>query len=667
MAQSAHALRGALDTGAAPVPDLPIVVVGNGVVGVRVVAELLERLPDIPVVLYGEELHPPYNRVRLSSWLAGELDQEALAQPLKRPFGTKLEERFGYRVVRIDTEARQVVDNTGATQDYRTLILATGSSPFVPSIPGIDQSGVFTFRDMDDANRLIARRARSHHTVVLGGGLLGLEAARGMQPHNTRVTVVEHGDRLLGRQLDEDGAARLQADVAALGIQVIIGDGARAVLGNGRVEAVRLRSGRELPCDTLVVAAGIRPNIELAKQAGIAFGRGIRVDDAMRTSAPGIYAVGECAEHRDRVYGLVAPGLEQAAVAAANIAETESRYAGSVAACRLKVVGTPVFSMGPMGAGEDTGGARSFVYREAEKGVYRKILVKRHRLTGAIGIGDWPETVRLQTTIGRSERVWPWQVLRFRSTGRLWPEEESQGVAAWPAGAVVCQCTGVNRGTIREAVALGACSIADVSKSTGASTVCGSCKPLVQELLGGAAALEPVALHRTLLASALIALGGALLFFLAPSLPYADSVQHHWHWDVLWRDGLIKQITGFTVLGLFSVGLLLSLRKRTRALDRAGGFDAWRMAHVVLGIGVVAGLAAHTGFRLGNGLNFLLMLSFSAMVLLGAVSTGIIALEHRIGGVQASRLRRQSVWIHILLFWPVPVLLAWHVLKGYWY
>ena len=160
---------------------------------------------------------------------------------------------------------------------------------------------------------------------------------------------------------------------------------------------------------------------------------------------------------------------------------------------------------------------------------------------------------------------------------------------------------------------------------------------------------------------------GALLFLLGPNLPYAQSVQQPWQWDVLWRDGLIKQITGFSVLGLFVIGLLLSLRKRVRRLDRLGKFDGWRMAHIVLGVLVIVGLGLHTGFRTGSGLNLMLSLSFSIMLLLGALSTGVIAFEHRIGGALATRLRRQSVWLHILLFWPVPALLGWHVLKTYWY
>jgi len=668
MQQTAEVLADVPGLGAPERSEKPVVVVGNGPVGVRVAQELLERIPDTPVVIYGDEPHEPYNRVRLSSWLAGELDREALAQPLQRPLGARIEEHIGYRIESIDKDARCVVDNTGRVQPYCKLVLATGSLPFVPEIPGIDLAGVFTFRNLDDANQLLAQREHSHHTVVLGGGLLGLEAARGMQRGSTRVTVIQLADRLLNQQLDETGSACLQAGVESLGIEVLVDEGVTEVLGEERVSGVRLRSGPELRCDTLVVATGIRPNVELARQAGLDIDRGIKVDDAMRTSAPDIYAVGECAEHRGRVYGLVGPGLEQAVAAAANIAGTEGHYAGSVTVSRLKVVGTQVFSMGPMGADEAPQGSIAHVYRDDAQGIFRKILVHRHRLVGAIGIGDWAETVRLQTMIESARRIWPWQLMRFRRSGRIWPEEEGQGVADWPAQAAVCQCTGVTRGEVGKAIMLGACSVPDVSKATGASTVCGSCKPLVEELLGSHAAPEPVAMHRTLLGAASVSLLGALLVIFAPALPYADSVQHTWHWDMLWREGLFKQISGFTVLGLFVLGLLLSPRKRIKKLRSLGSFDGWRLVHIVLGLLVILGLAAHTGFRLGDGLNLLLMAAFSATLVLGALSTGVMALEHRIDGAPARRrLRRQSVLWHILLFWPVPVLLGWHIFKSYWY
>lgn len=650
-----------------PTEPAPVVIVGNGPVGIRVAEELLQRLPERPLVIYGEEQYEPYNRVRLSSWLAGDLNWNELAQPLRRPFGSKVEERIGYRITAIDPQAKTVTDNRGTVQPYHSLVLATGSSAFVPNIPGVRLPGVFTFRDVSDTSRLMARRASSHHTVVLGGGLLGLEAARGMTRNGTRVTVIDHADRLLSMQLDEAASERLQADVTALGIEVELNEAVSEILGKERVRGVRLRSGREIVCDTLVLATGIRPNIELARQAQLKFGRGIQVDDRMCTSRADVYAVGECCEHRGEVYGLVAPGLEQASVAAASISEADGSYTGSIAASRLKVVGTPVFSMGPMGANATRNYGRSYTFRDEERGIYRKILVHRNRFAGAIGIGEWNETVRLQTAIGTRQIIWPWQVLRFLRHGRLWPEEDTQGIAAWPASAVVCQCTGVTRGRISEAISLGACCSEDVTRATGASSVCGSCKPLVEDLLGSNKAREPVPLFRTLLSLTLVALVATLITLAMPAIPYATSVQSTWQPDPLWRDGFIKQVSGFSILGLFALGLVISLRKRVKGLHKAGSFDYWRIAHLALGLLAITALLAHTGMRTGYGLNFALMTSFTAMLVLGSLAGLVIALEHRIGGALATRLRRQSALMHILLFWPVPVLLGWHVFKTYWY
>ena len=234
--------------------DLPIIIVGNGPVGMQAARNLMDKVPDIPIVIYGDERHEPYNRVRLSSWLAGEIKRDALSQSLQIPDGASVIEHIGLRIIRIVRHKKYVVDSSGQIQYYRKLVLATGSSPNIPGITGVDINGVYTFRDLDDTSRLLERRTNSLNSIVLGGGLLGLEAARGMQPGNKKVTVIEHADRLLGQQLDEAASRQLQSDVEALGIQVIINDGVADILGKDRVSGVRLMSGRKLLCDPLIMA-----------------------------------------------------------------------------------------------------------------------------------------------------------------------------------------------------------------------------------------------------------------------------------------------------------------------------------------------------------------------------------------------------------------------------
>src|SRR5690606_36049104 len=319
-----------------------IVIVGSGPVGVRVAAELERRGASGPIILYGAEAEEPYNRVRLSSLLAGEIPWSSWSNDSLIGAGSRIERRLGCAVTGIDREAKLVIDARGVAQPYSNLIIATGSTPHVPNIPNIDRPGVYTFRDFKDAQQLFARRMRSRSPVGLGAGRLGLEAARAMRRFHTRVTVVEHAPRPMPRQLDDEGGARLATHLRRIGIEIALGQGARRILGNYRVTGVELMDGTIIECDTVVGATGIRPNIELARQAGLSVGRGIRVDDQMRTSDPSIFAVGECAEHRGLVYGLVAPGYEQAAVVASVLTNADAAYRGSLAATRLKVVGVPV-------------------------------------------------------------------------------------------------------------------------------------------------------------------------------------------------------------------------------------------------------------------------------------------------------------------------------------
>jgi nitrite reductase (NADH) large subunit len=643
--------------------EAPIVVVGTGPVGIRVVEELLKRDPGTPILVYGDEPWEPYNRVRLSALLSGEINLAGILNPPRLPDDHRVVQHQDCEVIAIDRARRLVTDRTGATQHYSKLVLATGSRPRIPVIEGIDKQGVFTFRNLDDAQRLMARRSR--RAVVVGGGLLGLEAARGLQRYYTEVFVIEHANRLMAQQLDEGAAELLRERMLALHVRVVLSDSVKRVLGDTSVAGVELRSGREIACDTLVVATGIRPNIELARDAGLSVGRGIRVNDQMQTSDPHIYAVGECAEHRDQVYGLVAPGLEQAAVAAHCMHGGASRYPGSQAATRLKVAGIKVFSIGRTGEGEVSSQLTTLAFRSPATDHYRKLLLRRNRVIGAIAYGDWPEINRVQEAVQHTRYLWPWQQRRFLKTGRLWPEQAAADVADWPAGAVVCQCTNVTRGTLSQAIQAGHGSVEALCAHTGASSVCGSCKPLLAELAGAPeVAAEPGS--RTLLWAAIATLAAALAFLLSPAIPFPDSVQVPLRWDLLWRDSLLKQISGFTLLGLGVLVSVISLRKRLTRFS-FGTFASWRLVHVVLGTLAAITLIGHTGLRLGYNLNLLLILNFVALLLAGALASGVIGLQQVLPRARARRTRELSLWLHIVLLWPLPALLGFHILKTYWF
>lgn len=643
-------------------------VVGSGPVGIRFTREYLRLCPGHPVVVYGAEPWAPYNRVKLSHYLSGEMNDDELTRSSALPEQPGLVTRYNQPVASIDRRRQTVTDAQGGMQAYSHLVLATGSRPHVPAIDGMQLAGVYTFRDKNDALSLMARRARSRLVVIVGGGLLGLEAARAMQRLNTRVTVVEHSSHLMFNHLDQGAAGLLQRQFTERGIEVRCNDAISQVIGDREVEGVLLRSGEELPADTVVVAAGIRPNVDLAYGCKLSVGRGIRVDDQLRTSDPRIFAIGECAEHRNRVYGLVAPGFEQATVAAHNLARNEASYKAAVSPTRLKLVQTPVFSMGQVE--DDDSAADQLLFHEPDTGVYRKLRLRGRHVTGVVALGDWDELSRVQETVAHERRLWPWQMARFRQTGRIWPEGANDNVSEWPASATVCNCTGVTRGQLTTACGggpAGGCStLEELSERTGAGKVCGTCKPLLAEVVGSRAALPPEPGYRKLLIGALLGVLMTLAFLLAPAVPYNASVQDALRWDLLWRDGLLKQITGFSLLAAVLLLGLVSLRKRISRFSW-GAFATWRWLHVALGVFAAVLLLLHTGARLGHGLNFALMLLFVTLSLAGALAAGVIGSSHRWGRIAVRRARGWTLWGHILLFWPVPVLLGLHILKTYWF
>jgi nitrite reductase (NADH) large subunit len=645
--------------------DDPVVIVGTGPVGIRVAEELLRRDPARSIVLYGDEPWEPYQRVQLSALLMGEIGWGAIDNRLRLFAGHRVVQHQHCAVVAIDRARRRVRDADGAEQRYSKLIMATGSRPHIPSIAGIDRAGVYTFRDLNDVQRLMARRVRSRHTAVLGGGLLGLEAARALRRHSTSVTLLQHAPRLMNRQLDDAAAVLLRRQVEALGIEVILDDSVREVVGDAWLKSLRLLSGRHLDCDTLVLATGIVPNTCLALEAGLSVGRGIRVDDRMVTSDPDILAIGECCEHRGQVVGLVAPGLEQAAVAAHNLNGGQARYEGSVAATHLKVVGVPVFSVGVTGDDENPAEHRVHSWVAPEPPRYRKIILRNGRLVGATGVGDWPEATAVQEAVIHQRRIGPLVRWRFRRHGRLWSERGQNSVAFWPAGAIVCNCVAVTRGRLTDAVAGGCRTTGCLTEITGAGRVCGSCRPLLAELVGTQAQPSAVPGRRMLLWVSLASLLVLIAFYLPGGFRELGSAQVSAWPQRLWTNGFWRQVSGYTLLTLGLATLLLSLRKRWPRLV-FGNFGWWRVAHVALGLAMLGTLVMHTGLRLGNNLNFLLLASFFMLTKLGSVAAVAVAVEQR--PTHASRKwKRFSTLAHVLLAWPLPALLGFHILSVYYF
>ncbi len=367
-----------------------LVVAGNGMAGVRTLEHLLELAPDrYDITVFGAEPHPNYNRILLSPVLAGEMTTAEIV--LNGPewySGHGITLHLGKRAVRVDRVRRVVVADDGTEAPYDRLLIATGSTPVVLPVPGSALPGVLTYRDLADTGAMIRAAAEFRRAVVIGGGLLGLEAANGLRARGMEVTVVHLMPWLMERQLDATAAGTLRAALEARGIGFRLGAETAAILAGpaGRVAAVRLREGSELPADLVVMAVGIRPNVELAKTAGLYCGRGIVVNDTMQTYDPRIYAVGECVAHRGVAYGLVAPLYEMANVCATHLAGFGiGRYQGSIPSTKLKVTGIDVFSAGEFMDGE---AREPIVLHDPEAGIYRKVTVKEDRIVGVVLYGD---------------------------------------------------------------------------------------------------------------------------------------------------------------------------------------------------------------------------------------------------------------------------------------
>jgi nitrite reductase (NADH) large subunit len=372
----------------------------------RLVDELAKTaLGRYAVAVIGDEPRLAYNRVLLSSVLAGETgSHEIELKPAEWWRHRGVTVRYGYRVTEIDTGRRELKIAGEESMEYSKLVLATGSTPLRLDVPGADLAGVHTFRDTRDVDLLLTLAAARKRVVVVGGGLLGLEAAYGLAKAGAPVTLLHLMDRLMERQLDTPAADTLKTLVERKGIRILLNASTSRIHGEGHVEAVELADGSRIEADAVIFAAGIRPNIALARDAGVAVNRGIVVNDVMQTASPDIYALGECAEHRGTCYGLVEPAYEQARVLARHLAGRPGTYAGSVVSTNLKVSGVSVFSAGDFMGGE---GSESLVLADRGRGTYKKLVIADGRLTGAVLIGDTGDALWYLELIRAREKVAP--------------------------------------------------------------------------------------------------------------------------------------------------------------------------------------------------------------------------------------------------------------------
>ncbi|MCI4678969.1 nitrite reductase large subunit NirB [Rhodoblastus acidophilus] len=463
-----------------------IVVIGNGMAAGRAMEELFaKQRPPLQVTVFGAEPRVNYNRIMLSPVLSGEKTFEQIIIHDEAWYAKHcVRLRSGQPIVAIDRKAKTVVTSGGDQVPYDKLVIATGSQPFVIPVPGANLEGVVTFRDLDDVEKMHAAAATGGNAVVIGGGLLGLEAAAGLALKGMKVSVVHLMPTLMERQLDPSAGYLLEKAISERGIDVYTKANTEAILGSDRVTGVKLKDGAILPADLVVMAVGIRPNFGLGKAAGLDCNRGIVVDDWLRTSDPDIFALGECVEHRGQCYGLVAPLYEMAKVLASELAgEKPSGFVPAVTSAKLKVTGIDLFSAGDFSDDDEN---NEIVLRDPARGIYKRVVIHDNKIIGAVLYGDTEDGGWYFDLLKKGEDVGA-----IRDTlifGQAYqggsPLDPTAAVAALPDDAEICGCNGVSKGSIVAAITSGGlATLEDLRAKTKASASCGQCTGKVELLL----------------------------------------------------------------------------------------------------------------------------------------------------------------------------------------
>lgn len=459
-----------------------LVLVGNGMAGVRTIEEIVKVSKDMfEITIFGKEPHPNYNRILLSKVLQGDTEvKDITLNDWDWYKENNINLYTGESVIKIDPAKKLVITDLGRKEPYDEVILATGSIPFILPLPGADKKGVTAFRDINDTDEMLTASKKYKKAAVIGGGLLGLEAARGLLNLGMDVSVIHIAPYLMERQLDEIAGKLLQKELENQGMKFLLEKQTEAIIGADRVEGLTFKDGSKLEADLVVMAVGIKPNIDLAKDSGLKVNRGIIVNDYLQTDISNIYAVGECAEHNGIAYGLVAPLYDQGKILAKHICGQETNpYKGSILSTQLKVSGVEVFSAGDFIEADDKKALKIF---DEQDGIYKKIVLRDNKIVGAVLFGDSKEGNRLFAMIQKQE-----DIAETTKVSILQPLNEERGgsfVASMGNDEIICGCNGVSKGTIIHAIQEQGCSSVDQIKAcTSASRSCGGCKPLVADLL----------------------------------------------------------------------------------------------------------------------------------------------------------------------------------------
>lgn len=634
---------------------------------------LCERMVELglheryEITVLGAETSVPYDRVRLGEALGPHGSVHALRlrdSSWYAEHGISL--LLGADVTGVERHERAVFDARGRRFDYDLLVLATGSEPRMPGcVSGLSER-VHLYREYRDAEAIkahIEASALAPHALVLGGGLLGIELASVLKDRGCSVTMYEAASHLLSRQLDIAASRRLLNALRSDAIQVELNVHVESLRSTENGAFAERGDGTHSHFDFAVVAVGVVPRDRIARGAGLRCwpGRGVVVDGSMRTSDPHIYAVGECASVDGTPFGLVAPCYEMVESLAQGLAGNKRAFRRAPLVTKLKYERLPTAVVGD--ALVDEPGFESYLAETQSS--YRRLVVRRGKLVGATSVGSWDEWPSVLAAAVGKRRFGVAQRARFTAGKELW-NDESCSVRNWASEVPLCSCTGASCAAVRAAIQDGCESLGALSARTGAGTVCGSCTPLLEQLLDPAAKPLAPRAQRALAAVGLLAVVVTLMLFIVEPVGWAQTFQNDWRPDVLWRNKTVRQVTGFTLAGLCALSLLLSARKRICSF-RVGAYGTWRLVHSLVGVAMLAGLGIHTGFRFGANLNSWLMLTFVLVTALGGLSAIAAALEHHFPAQLGGAIRRRTLLVHQILFWPFPLLVFIHALKSFYF
>ena len=625
----------------------------------RAARQLLHHSKDCLVTIFNGEPDAPYNRAQLSYFLAGDVDEGSLGIPMPAE-RNRITLYNQCRVRRVLVSDQTVIDQQGRVHAYDRLIFATGSTVRVPLIDGLSKEGVCLFRTREDAYRLIEYRQHHRTVFVIGSGPLGIETALAMKTPANQV-YLQVRNTLCSRSLDDNAKGVLSDFIRSRGISIIEGAVVESIIGIHQVHGVALNNGDIIDVDAVVICTGISPSTDLAADAGIIVGRGIRVNEFMQTNVPHIYAIGECAEFDGQTFGLLIPCHEQADTCIRHILNRPRAYSANSGDLQLKSDGFSTRIIGDI----NEPGCKTYIYKNTLKNTYRKLLLKRNTIQGAIVVGDWKEAGRVAGYRISRQRVTSRALKRFVKTGHLWTEVETP-ISEQPAEYIVCLCKNVTRGEISGAMERGHRTLSAIGKEVEAGVTCGSCQPLLKQMINEPVPHLVMRHYRKIFWASILSVTIIALTMLSPKLPFQRSVQFAFQFEKIWYGSGYKQFTGYLLLGLCALSGALVMRKRWKRLN-LGNLDDWRYAHTLLGLIALVALIVHTGFRLGENLNLILMVVFLLATLTGSLVGMFMSRNHHWTDLKLNQHRAWWSRVHYGLLWMLPALLGFHIVSAYYF